>query len=309
MSTAPPLPGADYDHTFHAGNVGDVWKHVLLVAVVRALVAQPRALRVVETHAGAGRYALGATGEWQEGVGRLLAGGALPTAAPEALRRYLELVHDEGAAASSGPRHYPGSPRLTLALLRGGDALVLHERAAHTVEALRAAVGAEARVSVHQGDGLANLAVALDGDAEQLVVIDPTYADKTEWPRVGEVLLAAASRRPQTRFLLWYPVKSLTRPNALLAQLRAGGLAASVVELLTTPLEHQRQRLNGSGVVLVRPPPGVLEAAGATAPIVGTLCATRAGWWSYRAMSWEGALASALGAGAAGRAGGAGGGV
>ncbi|MBK6848836.1 MAG: 23S rRNA (adenine(2030)-N(6))-methyltransferase RlmJ [Proteobacteria bacterium] len=288
VSAAPAVPGADYSHAFHAGNVGDVWKHCVQVAVVRALVAGPRPLRVIETHAGAGRYSLGATGEWQEGIGRLLGAGGLPAAAPEALRSYLELVSNEGAGASSGPRHYPGSPRLTLALLRAADALVLHERDAATATALRAAIAVDPRISVHEADGLAGLAEPLDGDHEQLVLIDPTYADKHEWPRVGEALLAAAARQPATRFLLWYPVKSLTRPNALLAQLRAGGLAASVVELLTTPLEHQRQRLNGSGVVLVRPPPGVLEQAGAAAPILGALCATRAGWWSYRALSWEG---------------------
>lgn len=288
MSPAPSLPGADYSHAFHAGNVGDVWKHCVQVAVLRALVAGPRPLRVIETHAGAGRYALGATGEWQEGIGRLLATEALPAAAPEALRRYLELVHDEGAAAGRGPRHYPGSPRLTLAVLRPHDELLLHERDAETAAALRAVFGGDGRAIVRQADGLASLGEPLDGDHEQLVVIDPTYADKHEWPRVGEALLAAAARQPRQRFLLWYPVKSLTRPNALLAQLRAGGLAASVVELLTTPLEHQRQRLNGSGVVLLRPPPGVLEQAGAAAPILGALCATRAGWWSYRALSWEG---------------------
>ena len=50
----------DYRHQFKAGNVGDVFKHVALCAVARALAADggpPRT--VIETHAGAGRYALG----------------------------------------------------------------------------------------------------------------------------------------------------------------------------------------------------------------------------------------------------------
>jgi 23S rRNA A2030 N6-methylase RlmJ len=82
-------------------------------------------------------------------------------------------------------------------------------------------------------------------------------------------------------FLLWYPVKSLTRPNAMIARLRAAGVAVTVAELITTPLSHQRQRLNGSGVLLVRPPAGVLEALAAAAPVVGARAATH-GSWSFR---------------------------
>ena len=51
-------------------------------------------------------------------------------------------------------------------------------------------------------------------------------------------------------------------------------------------LEHQRQRLNGSGVVLVRPPEGTLAAIAAAAPVLGARCATRGGVWSLRLASW-----------------------
>jgi len=81
-------------------------------------------------------------------------------------------------------------------------------------------------------------------------------------------------------------VKSLTRPNAMIARLEAAGVRATAAELITTPLAHQRQRLNGSGMILVRPPVGAIESIAASAAAIGPRCATRAGSWSFRIVSW-----------------------
>jgi hypothetical protein len=82
-------------------------------------------------------------------------------------------------------------------------------------------------------------------------------------------------------------VKSLTRPNAMLARLADAGVPGTIAELVTTPLEQQRSRLNGSGVLLVRPPDGAVEAIAAAAPVVGAACATQAGRWSFRSQAWR----------------------
>ena len=44
----------DYGHRFHAGNVGDVWKHCALVVVLRHVAAAAARVAYVETHAGEG---------------------------------------------------------------------------------------------------------------------------------------------------------------------------------------------------------------------------------------------------------------
>ena len=77
-----------------------------------------------------------------------------------------------------------------------------------------------------------------------------------------------------------------SRDADLMARLEKAGVSASLIELLTTPLAHQRRRLNGSGLVLVRPPDGVLAALGAAATAIGERCATRPGAWSMRVVSW-----------------------
>jgi hypothetical protein len=72
------------------------------------------------------------------------------------------------------------------------------------------------------------------------------------------------------------------------ARLEAAGVSGAIAELVTTPLEHQRRRLNGSGVVLVRPPAGALEALAAAASPLGARCATQDGAWSFRMRALRG---------------------
>src|SRR5215472_10946007 len=91
----------NYRHAFHAGNFGDCVKHAVLVWLMRALQRKSTPLFVLDTHAGAGHYALHQgpatrTGEWQNGIARLLDNP------PDALADYVGLVQ------SLTP--YPGSP-------------------------------------------------------------------------------------------------------------------------------------------------------------------------------------------------------
>ena len=48
----------NYQHAFHAGNFADVHKHIVLTRVLDYLRQKPAAFRVIDTHAGAGRYDL-----------------------------------------------------------------------------------------------------------------------------------------------------------------------------------------------------------------------------------------------------------
>ena len=66
----------NYRHAFHAGNHADVLKHTVLTLVLRYMNSKPKPYRLIDTHAGAGRYDLagleaGKTGEWRDGIGRL----------------------------------------------------------------------------------------------------------------------------------------------------------------------------------------------------------------------------------------------
>ncbi len=275
---APP----DYSHRLHAGNVGDVWKHCALVEVLRHVAATAGRVVYLESHAGEGGYALGPTGEWSEGIGRLWAGGA---DGPQALAAYLALCRRLGKG-DDRPVRYPGSPAFAAAVLGPDARLELWERDRGSFERLSAHLIGDARAQPTHGDGLGNLAPALHAAAAAaasvVALIDPPYGEKADWQRVPDAFARAARAAPCACLLLWYPVKSLTRPHAMVARLESAGVAGTLAEMITTPLEHKRNRLNGSGVILVRPPAGVVEALAAAAPPIGRRCATVDGLWSFR---------------------------
>src|ERR1700730_10112061 len=107
----------NYRHAFHAGNFADVVKHAVLVRILVHLRAKPAPFRVIDTHAGAGRYDL--TGpealrslEWRDGIDRLF-NAPIGEGARALLAPYLAAV----AAVNRGGRltSYPGSPALAQA--------------------------------------------------------------------------------------------------------------------------------------------------------------------------------------------------
>ena len=110
----------NYRHAFHAGNHADVLKHVVLLAWLDRLLAKEAPVFVLDTHGGRGEYALddgsaARTGEAAAGIGRLWGLHGLP-AAVERLCTAVRAFNGAGEL-----RHYPGSPRLTLAALRPQD--------------------------------------------------------------------------------------------------------------------------------------------------------------------------------------------
>ena len=279
-----PTDDPTYSHRFHAGNVGDVWKHCALVEILRRAARAGR-VRYLDTHAGEGRYALGPTGEWSEGIGRLRQSGG--ENADDPVGRYAALA----SRLVDGPAWYPGSPAFARAVLGPDAELSLWERDEAAFARLAAHTDGDRHVRLVCGDGLGTLpeqirAGEAAGDAV-VVLIDPPYTRKADWHEVPAALVAAARGSRRACLILWYPVKSLTRPNAMIAALRTAAVAGTIAELVTTPLEHQRHRLNGSGVLLVRPPAGTLAALGAAAAELGARCATRKGTWSFRIQSWE----------------------
>src|SRR5213594_4330663 len=121
----PAGDDSSYSHRFHAGNVGDVWKHCGLVEILRRVAAASGRVRYLETHAGEGRYPLGHTGEWTEGIGGLWrSGGGLQRDDP--LGRYVAICSSLVEGGDS-PAWYPGSPAFARAVLGPHAQLTLCE--------------------------------------------------------------------------------------------------------------------------------------------------------------------------------------
>jgi 23S rRNA (adenine2030-N6)-methyltransferase len=237
----------NYRHAFHAGNVGDCLKHALLVWILSALARKPAPLFVLDTHAGRGHYDLDSaeaarTGEWQAGIGKLLA------APPPPLAAYVALVQKLG--------RYPGSPVLIRALLRPGDRLACCELHPEEAAALRRRFAGDRQVGVHIRDGYAALAGLLPPRAERrgLVLIDPPYEQPHEFSRVADGLRLAQTRFPTAVLAAWYPIKHRAPVRRFHEALQAGGVRDVVAAELFVREPLDPERLNGCGMVVASPP-------------------------------------------------------
>src|SRR6185295_7033696 len=212
----------NYRHAFHAGSFADVVKHAVLVRMLLHLREKPAPFRVIDTHAGLGRYDLAGPealrgGEWRNGIGRLL---AAPLAAPARaiLAPYLEAVGRLNPGGAVGT--YPGSPELVRALLRARDRLIACEREPQAAAALARHLGGDRRAKAIAIDGWTALnAYVPPKERRGLVLIDPSFEAVDDFQRMGVALEAAHRKWTSGSYLLWYPIKSRREPDALARRL------------------------------------------------------------------------------------------
>ncbi len=245
-----------YRHAYHAGNHADVLKHLVLVQLTRYLGQKDKPFWVIDTHAGAGAYALDSgyavkLAEYKEGIGRLWGRNDLPAALAEYVDLVRRLNPDRRLQA------YPGSPYFALWTMREQDRLRLFEL--HSKDA-RLLLGnfqdAGKQVIVESTDGFAGLKALLPPPSRRaLVLIDPSYEDKQDYERVFHTLKESLARFPGGTYALWYP--QLTRLDAHELPQRLKRLPAKNwlhVALRVNEPAKDSFGMHGSGMFILNPP-------------------------------------------------------
>lgn len=263
-----------YRHAFHAGNHADVLKHVVLVSLLRHLALKDTPFWVIDTHAGAGLYALdgawaGKRSEFADGIGRLAGPAGARNGAPDAVADYLDVI--AGFNPDGALRVYPGSPFIALRHLRPRDRLRLFELHPTEIEVLQANVAQAGREAVRQtrveaADGFTALQALLPPPPRRgLVLIDPSYEDKRDYARTVEAVRGAQRRFATGCIAVWYPqvqrreVAELVRTLTRLPDTRWLHATLTVRRPSADGLG-----LHGSGLFVVNPPwtlPAALHAA------------------------------------------------
>ena len=247
----------NYRHAFHAGGFVDVTKHLILARLVEYLKLKPAAFRVIDTHAGIGRYDL--TGdearrspEWIDGIKRLI-DHQLPPDAAALAAPYLDVVRNENPGG--GLATYPGSPWLVRQLLRPQDrlfALELHPEDAATLSKL---VAGDVQTRVIALDGWLALGSQLPPKEKRgLILVDPPFEEEGEFERLVAGLKRAHKRFPNGIYALWYPLKDPDERDAFLAALAATGIPKMLRAELTVRAPAEPPRLFGTGMIIVNPP-------------------------------------------------------
>jgi len=259
-----------YRHAFHAGNHADVLKHVVTIQLLRYLNQKDTPYMYIDTHAGAGVYALddgyaSKNAEFETGISKLWARKDLPPVVAE----YVQLIKDLNPSGKM--RYYPGSPycadkvmreadRLRLFELHPSDSKILAENF-RKLEAHAAAQGQRPsargkRVMIQKADGFQGLKALLPPPSRRgLVLIDPPYEDKSDYRRVKETLADALLRFATGTYAVWYPVLQRMESRQLpdqLKRLKANGWLN--VTLSISGPSPDGFGLHSSGMFVLNPP-------------------------------------------------------
>jgi 23S rRNA (adenine2030-N6)-methyltransferase len=269
----------NYRHAFHAGNFADVHKHAVLVRILFHLRLKLGAFRIIDTHAGAGRYDLdGAeatrSGEWRRGIERIWQAREWGTA-EDLIRPYLDLV----TALNPGGelRSYPGSPLIAKSLLRQQDRMIACELEEAAATALAAALRGDRRCKALTIDGwTAAAAYVPPPERRGLVLIDPPFEEAIDFERLANILATAHRKWPTGIYLLWYPIKDRRAPDTLARQLGKLPVPRILRSELTLGPAQVGGNLVGSGLIVINPPFTLERDLGVLLPVLCPLLSTEA---------------------------------
>jgi 23S rRNA (adenine2030-N6)-methyltransferase len=253
---AHPFAMLSYRHAFHAGNHADVLKHSVIVQLLRHLGQKEKAYWYIDTHAGGGVYSLTEgfatkTGEFETGIGRLWNARDLPPL-------LADYVSEVKALNTDGTLHfYPGSPYLAWRTMREQDRARLFELHSTEIDELRHNFrDAGRRAMIFEGDGLEGIIKLLPPPPRRgLVLIDPSYEDKRDYPRTLNCLEESLKRFATGTYMVWYPqvtrLESQRFPEQLKRLQPKNWLHASLT-VSKPPVDGFG--LFGSGVFVLNPP-------------------------------------------------------
>lgn len=253
----------NYQHAYHAGNFADVLKHIVLTRILLYLTRKSSPFRVIDTHAGEGGYRLDRneaerSGEWRQGVGRILACEPARAFGPEAerlLTPYLEAVRAEGALA------YPGSPALTQRFLRESDRGIFCEKHPSAFAALKSRFRKDKRIKALQMDGWSAFkAFTPPPEKRGLILIDPPFEEPGEFSRMASHFQDAYRKWPTGVYMFWHPIKEPTDVADFIKALKDAGVE-KLLRLELTIGAYIGAGLTRTGLAIVNPPYVLLEEA------------------------------------------------
>lgn len=281
----------NYRHAYHAGNFADVMKHAILVRVLVHLLKKETPFRVIDTHAGIGRYDLSGeeaerTGEWRAGI-RLFQAPFAPEV-EGLIAPYRGILAE--TQRRHGPQAYPGSPAIIREMLRRQDRAVFVEK--HPVDGaiLAERFNMVANIKVMLLDGWTALrALVPPKERRGLVLIDPPYEEPGGLDQLGQELVRVASKWPTGIYMAWYPIKSPSEIDRVAHALDRASPRKGLRLDLVIERPDDPDRLNGCGLFVLNPPWTLEEEAALILPALAERFAqsTYGAYRCERLGSWE----------------------
>lgn len=249
-----------YRHAFHAGNHADVLKHSVLLHILHYLNKKETPYWIIDTHAGAGIYDLKdawaeKTAEFKEGIARLWDNTDLP----EDLQLYID--HIRNLNDDRDLVYYPGSPWISLELMRPKDRLHLFELHPTEIEVLSDNIEQQGReitrqVTIFEKDGFSGLKSQLPPVPRRgLILIDPSYEDKADYRHTLMAVKDGLKRFATGCYAVWYPLVNRKEVHDMIRQLeKLPGIQWLNASLTVKKPAADGYGLHGSGMFIINPP-------------------------------------------------------
>ena len=247
-----------YRHAFHAGNFADVLKHSVLTLVLEYMTRKEKGFLYVDSHSGAGMYQLSdeyaqKTGEYKDGIAKLIDSDAQNDDIPEPLIEYIELIKRLNLGADLNI--YPGSPGIARQFMRRQDSSHLFELHPTDIEHLTDFCQRWRKVFVKQSDGYQGVLSLLPPPSRRgVVLIDPPYELKEDYSKAVKTIIKGYKKFATGIYILWYPVVK----RELVEQMKSQFQASDVKNLLQVEFclteDTEEYGMTGTGLFIVNPP-------------------------------------------------------
>lgn len=255
-----------YRHAFHAGNHADVLKHFVLSQVLTYMNQKDKPYWVIDTHAGAGIYALNSefaqkNVEFETGIARLFNAKNLP----ESLSHFVTLI--QSVNTKNKLEFYPGSPKIAAHYLRRDDRMRLFELHPNDYQLLLENFSYQNKqTKVAMQNGFEAIKACLPPPTKRAVVlIDPPYELKADYQRVVDCMQDSLKRFATGTYMIWYPLLQRPEPEQMLQNLqKLNPKNWLTIQLTVQSPGAEGYGMHGSGMFIVNPPwtlPDILEEA------------------------------------------------
>ncbi len=241
-----------YQHIYHAGNLADVHKHVILCDVLHYMIQKPKPLTYMESHSGRGLYDVTSsealkTNEYKHGIETALSENWFGSE-----HIFYKMLKD--IRQKHGINCYPGSPSIAEYFLRDCDQLYLAELHPQEFQHLSKNITFK-NAKIAQKEGLQ---FALDmippPPARGLLLIDPSYEIKSEYVQLPSHIKQIHKSWPTGVQLIWYPILNDQRHLAMTSKLEKMNFPNLTKSEVFFPNIHKSHRLCGSGMIIINTP-------------------------------------------------------
>lgn len=274
-----------YRHAFHAGNHADILKHICLIGVLEVMIKKDKNFTAIDTHAGAGLYALDderalKTGENQSGILSLYKNISQLNSEkyaelPELLKKYIDFVKPY-----LDNNQYPGSPEIIRKFLRSGDKEFLFELHNTEIEILKSNIK-DSRVTILHQNSFENLKSIVPPTIKRgILLMDPSYEVSSDYENSANSVILAYKKWNVGILCLWYPLLNHrksecdimlnTIKNAVVRLANGKDVQIDNFELCVDSPEKQ-MGLYGSGMLIVNTPWQLKERLEQTIQILKTI--------------------------------------